>query len=98
LSNVVGGINVVGNKLDATDPQITAENAHGLTDRRYPELLADLASETIVNFPMPGYGSLSAVRRIDEDSVTTSFACKSASITAQVIEQFVPFHLKAVPA
>ena len=70
------------------------ESPHG----RDSELLADLARKAIVDLTMAWNRSFCAACRIREDRVTAAFPDQNASVTAQIVEQFVSFHLGAVPA
>ena len=62
------------------------------------EAIADLSSEAIINFGMAGHRSFCARRRIREDRMATAFSEKSATVPAEMIQQFVTFHFEAVPA
>jgi hypothetical protein len=73
-------------------------NALGSPDRRDPELLTDLSGKSIVNLAVPRYRNLGAISRIQDDRVTATFAEKLASMLVEVAQQFVAFHLRAVPA
>ena len=68
------------------------------SNRRNAQLLAYLAGEAIVDLAMPRYRSLRAGRRVGEDRVTPAFSGKDASVTTQMVQQFVPFHRGALPA
>jgi hypothetical protein len=77
-------------------PSIRNDNVLESANRRDPELLADFTSEAIIDFVMPRHRSL---RAIHEKMVCAgAFAGRDASMLAQVVQQFVPFHLRAVPA
>ena len=52
--------------------------------------------EAIINFGMAGHRSFCA--RIREDRMATAFSEKSATVPAEMIQQFVTFHFEAVPA
>ena len=67
-------------------------------DGRNPELIADFSSEAIVNFSMARHGNFCASRRIREDRMPATFSGEIASLLAEVVQQFAPFHLRAAPA
>jgi hypothetical protein len=61
-------------------------------------LIADLPGEAIVNFGVARHWSFCARRRVGKDRMTTTFPGKSASVPAEMVQQFVPFHFGAIPA
>jgi hypothetical protein len=106
LRDAYGGYRADAARITRDSEKAAAQrSAPGLGNEKRPwisvsteyRVIADLSSETIVNFGMARHRSLRARRRVGEDRMTTTFSRKSASVPAEVVQQFVPFHFGAVP-
>ncbi len=64
-------------------------------DRGYAKLSADLSSEAIVDFCMTRQRRFGASRRVREDRMAATFSVKSAPMSVEVVQQFMPLHFGA---
>lgn len=69
-----------------------------LSDRPDSELLTNLSGKAVIDLSVTGHRNLGASCGIQDDGVTAAFPEKRASLPVEVVQQFVAFHLRAVPA